>query len=339
MNSLRSFFNHLRRLGPFIIRRVFYSVMVLALGAVIVFAAVSATGDPLARLRADPRIRPADVARLERQMGLDQPRYVQFFYWLKHTATGEGEWGKSFTMKVPVMPVIWQRFQNTLVLMSATVLLCLLVALPLGVFSALRQYSKLDYTVTALSFFGFSMPVFFFGLILQLVLGYYLMVWLGRSEPLFYTASMYTTGMEDDLVNRLQHLVLPVLTLSLATIAGWSRYQRSAMLDVVNSDYLRTARAKGLPERVVIGKHALKNALIPVVTIVALDFAALLGGAVVTETIFAWPGMGRLFYQSLVQGDFPMIMGCVLFTSVVLVLFNLFADILYGFLDPRIRQE
>jgi peptide/nickel transport system permease protein len=150
---------------------------------------------------------------------------------------------------------------------------------------------------------------------------------------------MYTTGFENDIFNRLRHLALPVMTLSLATVAGWSRYQRSAMLDVLHQDYLRTARAKGLPEWKVIGKHALKNALIPVVTVVAIDLAYLLGGAVVTETIFAWPGMGRLFVQALEQRDFPMVMGAVIFTSVLLVLFNLLADIVYGFLDPRIRQE
>jgi peptide/nickel transport system permease protein len=336
---IKGFFGHMRQLAPFIVRRIFYSIGVLALGAVIVFAAVNATGDPLARLRNDPRIKPADVQRLERQMGLDKPKYVQFVYWLRDTATGQGQWANSFSMKTPVIPVIWDRFGNTLVLMSATLFVCLIISLPLGIFSALRQYSKLDYAVTALSFFGFSMPVFFFGLILQLVLGYYLMLWLGRSDPLFYTASMYTTGLEGDVMNRLRHLVLPVMTLSLATIAGWSRYQRSAMLDVINSDYLRTARAKGLSEGWVIGKHALKNALIPVVTVISLDFASLLGGAVVTETIFAWPGMGRLFIQALNQGDFPMVMGTVLFTSVILVLFNLFADVVYGFLDPRIRQE
>jgi peptide/nickel transport system permease protein len=165
------------------------------------------------------------------------------------------------------------------------------------------------------------------------------MEWLHLRQPLFYTASMYTTGLEGDWGNRARHLVLPVMTLALATVAGWSRYQRSSMLDVLNQDYLRTARAKGLSERQVILKHALKNALIPVVTIVAIDLAYLLGGAVVTETIFAWPGMGRLLVQALEQRDFPMIMGAVIFTSIILVVFNLLADVVYGFLDPRIRQE
>lgn len=339
MRLIRAFLTHARALAPFIIRRLLYSLGVLALVSVIVFALVGATGDPMARLRMNPRVTPQDIARLEHQMGLDQPKPVQFLYWLRDTIKGQGEWANSFSYKAPVFPIIWDRFQNTLVLVMFSVGFTLLLAIPLGVFSALRQYSRFDYVVTGLSFFGFSMPIFWFGLILQLVLGLYLMRWLGLNEPVFYTASMYSSGSAYDLANRLRHLVLPVLTLSLASIAGWSRYQRSAMLDVINMDYLRTARAKGLPERSVIAKHALKNALTPVVTVVALDMAALLGGAVVTETIFAWPGMGRLFYQALIQRDFPMVMGIVMFTSVILVVFNLMADIVYGFLDPRIRQE
>lgn len=339
MRSLASFLEHLRQLMPFIVRRILYSIGVVALVAVIVFSLVSATGDPLARLRENPRISRQDIARIEQRMGLDRPKWVQFGYWVRDTVTSEGEWSQSFNQRAPVIPIVWERFQNTLILMSVTVVVCILIAIPLGVYSALRQYSNLDYLVTGLSFFGLSMPVFWFGLMLQLILGYYLMVWFNLREPLFYTASMYTTGQETDILNRLRHLALPVTTLSLATIAGWSRYQRSSMLDVLNQDYLRTARAKGLPEWLVIGKHALKNALIPVVTIVAIDLAYLLGGAVVTETIFAWPGMGRLLVQALEQRDFPMVMGTVIFTSVVLVAFNLIADIVYGFLDPRIRQE
>jgi len=334
-----SFLSHLRELAPFIIRRIFYSIGVVAFVSVVVFALVSISGDPLANLRENPRIARSDIARIEQRMGLNKPKYVQFGYWLRDSVRGSGEWSTSFSYRAPVFPIIWDRFKNTLVLMSVTVLVCLVIAIPLGVFSALRQYSKLDYAVTALSFFGLSMPVFWFGLILQLVLGFYLMQALDLRQPLFFTASMYTTGFEHDWLNRARHLVLPVTTLALATVAGWSRYQRSSMLDVLNQDYLRTARAKGLPESRVIAKHALKNALIPVVTIVAIDLAYLLGGAVVTETIFAWPGMGRLFVQALEQRDFPMVMGNIIFTSVLLVVFNLLADVIYGFLDPRIRQE
>ncbi len=339
LKLISSFFEHLRELLPFIVRRLAYSVAVVALVSVIVFGLVSVSGDPLANLRQNPRISRADIARIEVRMGLDQPKWVQFGYWIRDNVRGSGEWANSFSMRAPVFPIIWERFQNTLILMLFTVVVCVVIAIPLGIYSALRQYSKLDYAVTAISFFGLSMPVFWFGLILQLVLGFYLMQALGLRQPLFYTASMYTTGLEGDWINRLQHLALPVLTLSLATIAGWSRYQRSAMLDVLNQDYLRTARAKGLPEWRVIMKHALKNALIPVVTIIAIDLAYLLGGAVVTETIFSWPGMGRLFVQALESRDFPMVMGTVIFTSFILVVFNLFADIVYGFLDPRIRQE
>lgn len=329
----------LRDLGPFIARRLAHSVAVLSVVVVMVFLLTTAAGDPLARLRQNPNVRPADIARLEARMGLDRPLHVQFGFWLRDTVTQDGEWAISFSRKEPVFPLIWSRFQNTLVLVVSAVAVALFIALPLGIFSALRQYSRFDYAVTTLSFFGFSMPIFWFGLILQLVLGLYLMRWLGLSEPLFYTASMYSAGKEADIINRLRHLVLPVMTLSLASIAGWSRYQRSAMLDVVHADYLRTARAKGLSERSVIAKHALKNALIPVVTVVAIDLAYLLGGAVVTETIFAWPGMWRLFYDALNARDYPLVMGLVLFTSFIIVVFNLIADVIYAFLDPRIRYE
>ncbi len=339
MRAAGRILDHIRDLGPFIARRAVYSLGVLALVTVIVFGLTTATGDPLARLRQNPFVRAQDIARLESMMGLDKPIPVQFGYWIRDTVRGEGEWAKSFQYKTPVAPIIRERFGNTMVLVIASVFVALGLAIPIGIYSALRQYSRFDYAATTFSFFGFSMPIFWFGLILQLVLGYYLMQWLGLREPLFYTASMFSAGREADIMNRLRHLVLPVLTLSLASIAGWSRYQRSAMLDVVHSDYLRTARAKGVPERTVIFKHALRNALIPVVTVVAIDFAYLLGGAVVTETIFAWPGMGRLFYDALTARDYPMVMGTVLFTSVIIVVFNLLADIIYGILDPRIRYE
>ncbi|MBE0475952.1 MAG: ABC transporter permease [Coriobacteriia bacterium] len=339
MGRLASTAATLKDLAPFVARRFLYSLGVIALVTVIVFSLMQFAGDPLARLRNNPNVSPADIQRIERRMGLDKPAYVQFAYWVRDSVRGEGEWSESFSYKTPVLPIVWDRFKNTLVLVGITVLVALAVAIPIGVYSAMRQYSVFDYLATAFSFFGFSMPVFWFGLILQLVLGFYLMDWLGLKEPLFYTASMYSPGMEGDVLNRLRHLVLPVMTLSLTMVAGWSRYQRSAMLDVVRSDYLRTARAKGLPEWAVIGRHALRNALIPVVTIVAIDFATLLGGAIVTETIFAWPGMGRLFYQGLLRRDYPLVMGTVLFSSTVLVAFNLLADIVYGFLDPRIRDE
>jgi peptide/nickel transport system permease protein len=221
--------------------------------------------------------------------------------------------------------------------MGISMVFALMLAIPIGIYSAIRQYSWFDHASTGFSYFGYSMPIFWFGLMLQLFFAYYLYKWTGVHW--FYSANMYSVGHEHDIINRLQHLALPVMTLSIASIAGWSRYQRASMLEVINSDYLRTARAKGLPERTVILKHALRNAMIPLITILTLDIAALFSGAVVTETVFGWPGMGRLFYDAVVSRDYPVVMGCVMLFSVMVIIFNLIADILYAVFDPRIRYD
>lgn len=319
----------------YIIRRLLYSIPVLILVSLIIFILMQYAGDPLAHLRLNPHVTPQDIARLERSMGLDKPIWIQYVFWFKNFV--RGDWGISLSHHRPVFELIVERTKNTLQLMGAALLFTFILAIPIGIYSAVRQYSKFDYIVTFFSFFGFSMPVFWFGLILQMVLGYYLMKLLGFQ--LFYTASMYSVGKEHDIINRLQHLVLPVMTLSLAYIAGWSRYQRSSMLEVIRADYLRTARAKGLPEFKVILKHALRNALIPVVTIIMLDMPALFGGAVVTEYIFAWPGIGRLLHYAIINGDYFLVMGIAMVSAFLVIIFNLLADILYGYLDPRIVYE
>lgn len=320
----------------FIIRRILASIPLLLLVSVLMYLIMYlAPGGPLAMLTMNPRIRPEDVQRIIHMMGLDKPWYLQYWTWLM--AYIRGDWGTSFQTHREVFDMIMNRLPNTLQLMGISMVFALMLAIPIGIYSAIRQYSWFDHASTGFSYFGYSMPIFWFGLMLQLFFAYYLYKWTGVHW--FYSANMYSVGHEHDIVNRLQHLALPVMTLSIASIAGWSRYQRASMLEVINSDYLRTARAKGLPERTVILKHALRNAMIPLITILTLDIAALFSGAVVTETVFGWPGMGRLFYDAVVSRDYPVVMGSVMLFSVMVVVFNLIADILYAVFDPRIRYD
>lgn len=320
----------------FIIRRILASIPLLLLVSVLLYLIMHlAPGGPLAMLAMNPRIRPEDVQRIIHMMGLDKPWYLQYWTWLM--AYVRGDWGTSFQTHQEVFDLIMNRLPNTLQLMGISMVFALMLAIPIGIYSAIRQYSWFDHVNTGFSYFGFSMPIFWFGLMLQLFFAYYLYKWTGVHW--FYSAHMYSIGYEHDIINRLQHLALPVMTLSIASIAGWSRYQRASMLEIINSDYLRTARAKGLPERTVILKHALRNAMIPLITILTLDMAALFSGAVVTETVFAWPGMGRLFYDAVVSRDYPVVMGSVMLFSVMVIIFNLMADILYALFDPRIRYD
>jgi peptide/nickel transport system permease protein len=316
-------------MGAYLTRRALGLVPMLLAISVIVFGILHMIpGGPLAVYLENPYITPDQIERLRQQLGLDQPLPVQYGLWLK--AFVVGDWGYSFVSRRPAVEVVLERVPATVQLMGAAFLLAGLVALPLGVFSALRQYSKLDYLATASAFFGISMPVFWFGLMLQLLFA----VWLGWLP----SAGMMQIG-DGSLPDRLRHLILPATVLALLYAARWTRYVRSAMLEVINQDYIRVARAKGLYERYVVGRHALKNALIPVVTVVAVDVAALFSGAVVTETIFAWPGMGKLFVDSVLKVDYTVLMGILMVGSAAVLAFNLAADVLYAVLDPRIRYE
>jgi peptide/nickel transport system permease protein len=226
--------------------------------------------------------------------------------------------------------MIIERLPATLELMGASFLLATILAFGLGILSAMKQYTWFDHLGTGLSFVGIAMPVFWFALLLQLVFG----VWLGWL-PVAGTETVGATGLGDHLA----HLVLPSLVLSFRYVAGWSRYLRSSLLGVLTADYIRTARAKGLSERRVVGVHALRNAMVPVVSVMALNLAGLFSGAVITETVFAWPGIGRMFVQAMFARDYPLLMGILLLGSVMVVIFNLVADVLYAALDPRIRYE
>jgi len=270
-----------------------------------------APGDPTA-LFTDPNIDPTDLARIRANWGLDKPVIVQYFYWLGNVL--RGDFGTSYTTGQPVLAEILARLPATLMLMIPAYILTFLITIPLGVISAVKKGSWFDNLVTIFSFIGMATPSFWVGLMLMLLFSVQLH-WLPA----------------------IGNIVLPLITMTFGSLAGITRYQRAAMLEILNQDYIRTARAKGLPERVVIFKHALRNALIPIVTILGLSLPGLFSGAFIIETIFAWPGMGRLGVMAIFQRNYPMIMGIVLFSAVLIILGNIAADIGYALVDPRIR--
>jgi len=309
-------------------RRLLQMIPMMLGISLVLFAIIQATpGGPEAALLGTGRaVDPQALAAYRHRMGVDEPVPVQYVRWL--TAALSGDLGESFSTGRPVSRMILERLPATLELMGAAFLIAVLAALALGIFSAVRQYSAFDFLGTGFSFLGIAMPVFWFALILQLVFG----VWL-RWLPI---SGRETVGVAT-LADHLKHLILPASVLSLRYIAGWSRYLRSSLLGALRADYVRTARAKGLPERTVVGVHAVRNALIPVVSVMALNLADLFSGAVITETVFAWPGIGRMFVTAMYARDYNVLMGILLMGSLMVLVFNLVADVVYGILDPRIR--
>jgi len=344
----------------YIARRLSQTVGLLFLLSIVFFALVNlAPGGPLAGQGQSRHIRPEKVAILKRQFGLEKPLPTQYLIWLVGndwmqvdvdgdgiaesygTRKGilRGDFGFWFRSRQPVLTEIAQKLPNTIYLMSITLLVALIIAIPIGIFSAVRQYSPFDIAVTTFSFAGQAIPEFWLGLILILV--FY--AWLKNpftGEPLLPVVGMMSIESQGfALGDRLKHLILPVATGALGWIAWYSRFMRSSMLDVMHKDYLRTARAKGVSERLVILKHALRNALIPLVTILALDLPYIFSGAVFVEFLFAWPGMGRLYYQAALNRDYPILLAVLIIGAAFIILSNLLADILYGLLDPRVRYE
>jgi peptide/nickel transport system permease protein len=321
----------------YVVRRLFYSVLVLIAASFIIFTFVSLVSDPLAFLRMTPNVSETTIQNLEERKHLNDPIVVQYVYWAKDALTNQ--FGTTTVQDRPILPDIWRVMKNTIQLVVAAELIAILVAVAIGVYSALRQYSPFDYAATTFSFLGLATPVFWLALMLQIL---FVNIYLWFDLRIFYTSNLNSVdagGGLDFLVDRAQHLALPVIVLAVASIASYSRYMRASMLEVVNSDYVRTARAKGLSETRVTMKHAFRNALIPLVTIVALNFGALLGGAVVTETVFSLDGMGFYFVNALNIGDPYPIMAWLMITSTLVIVFNLVADIAYGFLDPRVRYD
>jgi peptide/nickel transport system permease protein len=308
-------------------------VVVLFLVSIIGYALILSTGDPMAAYNASPFVSAKDVERLRAQYGLDQPAYMQYVRWLTNLL--QGDWGRSYVAQQrEVSDMLVQRLPNSLVLVVAAYTLTLLIAIPVGIFSALRQYSVWDYLFTGFAFVGLSVPVFWLGLMFMLLFSVQFKLW---GLPYLPTGGMYDLKVGPSAGQLAIHLMLPALTLASALIARYVRYIRAAMLETIRQDYIRTARAKGLAEIIVLGRHALKNAAIPLVSLAGVDLPLLLSGTVVTETIFAWPGMGRLFYEHSLQVDVPVLMGVLLVSSTMIVVGNLAADLTYGLLDPRIR--
>lgn len=339
-------------MGRYIIRRLLQSIPLFIIVSLVIFVLLQSTGDPIATMGGRLPTRPEDRERLRRQLGLDQPVLTQYVYWLvgndwtmvDRDGDGEpetpgtrygvlrGDFGTSIVTKQPAMEIITDRLPNTLLLMITAEVVIMTFALIIGVLSAVRQYSTLDNVLTGFSFITFSMPIFLvaFGFM-------YIFAVKFREWGLPYFPTISNPNDADNLGELIWTMTLPVLTISLISIAAYSRYIRSNMLEVINSDYIRTARAKGLSERWILYRHAFKNAALPLATLIGLDLPFLLGGAVVTERIFAWPGMGRLFIDHLGRLDYPVLMGLLMLITVAVVVFQLATDLVYTWLDPRIR--
>jgi peptide/nickel transport system permease protein len=320
----------------FIVRRLLISIPLLLVASVLVFTVLHLTTDPAAGLRVNPRISQADVQRYRHDLGLDRSGPAQYFAWLGNFV--RGRWGNSLFSSISVSKQIREALVNSMFLGITGFAIALLIGVSIGVIAAIRQYSVFDYIATSGAFIFLSIPVFWFALIVQLLFGLYLVRWLNLREPFFYVAGLSAPGSVGfDLVDRLRHVALPAVVLAVQSIAVYSRYMRASMLEVLGSDYLRTARAKGLRERRVITNHGMRNALIPLTTQAAIDFGALAGGLIVTEAIFQWPGMGALFVDVMTDGDYAIALPWIMLTMTFVIVFNLVADILYAVLDPRIR--
>jgi peptide/nickel transport system permease protein len=316
----------------YVIRRLLVAIPSLLGISVVLFTVLAlAPGDPFEELATNPNV-PAEVrAALRQKFGLDDPVYLRYFRWI--TAMSQGDWGFSFVSRIDVDQLILQRLPATLFVIGTSQILALLIAIPIGVYAATRPYSVFDQIASTLAFIGFSLPTFFTGLLLILVFSIAL-DWL----PFVYRTDIAATGWRWYWEHAKQ-AIMPIMVLGLFQGASLTRYVRSAVLDVIRLDYVTTARSKGLGEKKVVVKHVVRNALIPVVTLVALQMPAVFGGAIVTEQIFRIPGIGSLLISSILANDTPVVMAVTFVFACLVVLFNLIADILYGWLDPRISYR
>ena len=319
-------------MGRYLLRRLLIAVPSLLGISVVLFTLLAlAPGDPFGELASNVNVPPEVAAGLRAKFGLDDPIALRYLRWL--SAMLHGDWGFSFVSRMDVDTLIRQRLPATLLVIGSSQLVALLIALPVGVYSALRPYSIFDQIANLLAFIGFSLPTFFTGLLFILLFSIYL-DWL----PFVFQADISASGWQW-YWEEFKQAVMPVSVLALLQAASWTRYVRSSVLEVIRLDYVTTARAKGLPERTVVVKHIVRNALIPVVTLVALQMPALFGGAIVTEQIFRIPGIGSLLISSILANDTPVIMAVTFVFAGLVILFNLVADILYGWLDPRIAYR
>ena len=321
----------------YIVRRVLYSIPVLVATSFLIFTFVSISGDPLGRLRANTQITREQLHSIEHSKNLDKPVIVRYGYWVRDAITKK--FGTTLYGERKIWPDLKRVMGHTIQFILSAIIISVILGTAIGVYSALRQYSAFDYTATTLSFIGFATPVFWLALMLQVLV---VNIYLKWNVRIFYTSGLSSVNPGHGfhfLLDRIQHLALPVIALSVLSIASYSRYMRASMLEVLNSDYVRTARAKGLIERRVVMKHAFRNALIPLITLLALDFGAIFAGAIVTETIFTLDGMGFYFINALEASDPYPVMAFLMVTATMVIIFNLLGDILYGVFDPRIRYD
>lgn len=325
----------------YVIRRILGMIPLILIVMIVSFGIFSMVPNPFAALIENPRIKRSDIDRLIKAWGFDLPWYLRFFHWFGGVV--RGDWGPSLLYPgSTARDVIGLALPVTLRLMGIEFLVSLAIGLPIGILSAIKQYSMTDYVVTVISFMGMSMPTFWFGLLLMMLFS----VLLKRPSglPLLPAGGILTPGLEEapfwvKFADRAQYLVMPVIVLAFSSIGSWARYMRSSMLEVVRQDYIRTARAKGVRERSVINKHALRNAMIPIVTLIALSVPGIVGGAAITETIFNIPGMGKLIISAETKADYPTAMVGLMLTSILVIVFNLLADIVYAWIDPRIKYS
>jgi peptide/nickel transport system permease protein len=316
-------------MSGFLARRFLQALGLLLIVSMIGFAILHlAPGGPLSQFAAGGDMTQADLDRLSEQLGLNRPLPIQYLDWLWRML--RGDWGASYRDQQPVLHVIASHIGATLELMLTSTLLAMLIGAWVGILGAVKRYSLFDSLATVGAMIALSIPTFWFGLVVIYVFS----VGLGWLP----SGNRYTIG-DGSLANRIHHLIGPCIVLALVSTAVWSRYMRSSMLEVINQDYVRTARAKGVPERQIMLRHAFRNALLPMITITGLHVPTLLSGALVTETVFTWPGMGRLFLDSISYRDYPVVMGILMFTAVLVLLGSLIADLLYGLADPRIARS
>jgi peptide/nickel transport system permease protein len=343
-------------MSTYIIRRLAQSIPQLFIISIILFMLMQAFGDPIATLGARTPPRQEDKERLRRQLGLDKPVYMQYLTWLagndwqkidmdgdgieetpgKRKGVLRGDFGNSLVTRRPVLEVIGDRLPNTLLLMITAEIIIIILSLSIGLYSALRPYSFFDNLITGLSFVGYSMPVFWLALMLMYIFAVNFREW---GLPYLPTVGMFDPQVGKTPAELIRHMILPVTTLAIISTAGYSRFVRSSVLEVLSQDYVRTARAKGVRSWAVVVRHALPNAALPFITLIGLDIPFLMAGAVVTERIFAWPGMGRLFIDHTARADFPVLMGILMLISIAVVIFQIITDVVYSFVDPRIRLE
>jgi peptide/nickel transport system permease protein len=321
----------------YILRRLLYSVLVLVAASFLVFSMVSLAGDPLSEIKLNPLASQQTIENRIREKHLNDPIPVRYVYWVKEATTQK--FGTPLFVNEPIWDDIKRVIPHTLSLVVAAELISLLFGVSIGIYSAIRQYSVFDYAATTFSFLGFAMPVFWLALMMQVL---FTNLFLSTGVRIFYTSGLNSPDPGSGLhwlLDRAQHLAIPVMVLSVLNMAVYSRFMRASLLEVVNTDYVRTARAKGLTEQRVTIRHAVRNALIPIVTLSALNFGGLIGGAVITESIFQLDGMGNYFIQNLQSQDAYPVMAWLMITATAIIIFNLIADILYGVLDPRVRYD